>query len=155
MIYLWQKIRDAVVAVKSEADFAGPHSLLNQDQGVRAVLQVTNDLCFLEADRLRLKDWGGDILSSATDVESVSTCLKSVSSQPFHTWLIDIADSLARFDWRSASFPRLTSEQELLKRAFRGSSGYLALRKEVLKHLKGLKNDVAARAERVMEILKY
>jgi DGQHR domain-containing protein len=155
LIYLWQRIRDAVVAEKSEADFAGPYSLLNQDQGIRAVLQVTNDLCFLEADRLRLKEWSGDILSSASDIESVSTYLRSVSSQPFHAWLISVADGLATFDWRSASFPGLTGEQELLKRAFRGSSGYLALRKEVLKHLKGLKNDVAACAGRVMEILKY
>ena len=155
LIFLWQRINQAVVAIKSEAEFAGPFSLLNQDQGVRAVLQVTNDLCYLEADRLQLKDWTEDVISPASDLESVSNSLRKIPEIPCSQWLQDVATNLAKFDWRSSSSPGLTEEQQLLKNGFRGSSGYLTLKKQVLKHLLGLGGEVGDTAGRVIEALKY
>ena len=44
--------------VKNDVDpaFNGLHSLLNQDQGIRAFLYATNDLWYVRADALSLAE---------------------------------------------------------------------------------------------------
>jgi hypothetical protein len=42
---------------------------------------------------------------------------------------------MASFDWRSADAPDLSEQDKLIRRAFRGSGGYAALRGEIIKYL--------------------
>ena len=78
VILIWQEIAAAVAASKAEwakelrtipgasdEDDGDPalmdrYSLLNSDQGVRAVLGAANDLCWVETDDLKLFDFASD-----------------------------------------------------------------------------------------------
>ena len=56
--------------------FFGQNTLMNQDQGLRILLQVVNDLCFVRADELALDDWGGEL----KEVESQGQITVSIHS---------------------------------------------------------------------------
>jgi DGQHR domain-containing protein len=115
--------------------FAGRFTLLNTDQGVRAFLQVVNDVCYLMADDLALRTWPTDRAEARSDLEDVTTALTDLGGQPVSAVLRDLADTLAHFDWRTSSHESLTPEQRTLKAAFRGSGGYRELRRQLLLHL--------------------
>ena len=133
--------------------FYGPDLLLNQDQGIRALLYTLNDLLFINADELSLSEWGGSSASDADD-EAVENALKSIKKQ---TKLVEfcklLANELASFDWRASDAPELDEHQSLLKAAFRGSGGYRELRKHVLKHLLSGDEVIAESAKEVLDNL--
>lgn len=140
----------------SDLAFFGPNTLLNQDQGIRTLLHVLNDACFVRADVLRLHEWYGTESTRGSEDERLSangTSLKKKSR--IVRFLKELANGLATYDWRASSGPGLTEEQRTLKAAFRGSGGYKALRGDVLKHLASSSGDVAAAAAEVLEILGY
>ena len=113
--------------------FFGQHNLLNQDQGIRTLLQVTNDLCYVTADELVLgaSEW----LGRRKD-RSLSDILEQFSENEELSFFIgNLALSLASYDWRASGCPGLTDEQRTLKASFRGSGGYRELRGDVLSHL--------------------
>ena len=58
--------------------FFGPHNLLNNDQGIRVILQITNDLCFIRADELRLYKWGDRQHDEHLDEEDISVAIDSL-----------------------------------------------------------------------------
>ena len=52
--YAWAEVlreEDDWDAETDDPAFYGAHSLLNTDQGIRGLLFVTNDLCYVMADR--------------------------------------------------------------------------------------------------------
>ncbi len=115
--------------------FYGPNSLLNQDQGIRALLYVLNDILFVNADNLSLAEWGGSSASGASE-EEITEALKSLEKlTKLKNFVEVLAKELATYDWRASDAPGLNEAQSLLKAAFRGSGGYKELRKHVLKHL--------------------
>ena len=121
---------------QQDAAFTSPYSLLNRDQGIRGLLYITNDLCYVRADDLRLRDWVSDQDASAVDERAVATALESLKDrQEVNQFLEAIADSLVRYDWRTSSAPGLTEDQRTLKAALRGSGGYRELRRQLLRHL--------------------
>jgi DGQHR domain-containing protein len=150
LIVVWNELKDAIA--KTEAQwakrlrqthagnakgddlaFSGMHTLLSTDQGVRAVLAVTNDLCYLEADALKLSALVfGDQDVGPTDTESVQAALAKFKQTSVRKFLSVIASALTAYDWRSASAPGLTPEQRTDKLAFRGSGGYRELRRQLL-----------------------
>lgn len=160
LIYLWNSIQTSVKAVKGgwaeklratdykrlvsgDAAFSGPHSLLNNDQGISVVLNISNDFLFRNSDRLKLKEWQLD-----TEV-NVSEALENlVKKQKGITQFIDqIANAIATFDWRSSGAENLTEAERVSKLALRGGSGYREFRRQLLKHLsnnKELADDAGA-----------
>lgn len=166
LIYAWQQLAAAVQASKetwanhlrdiaakrSKAEnhgnadtkpsgpdpaFAGRFTLLNADQGVRGVLFLTNDLCFLDADALKLQDWGTTEVRQSSDEKEVSAQLKLLAKQPVAKLLTQIATALASFDWRTYGTPDLDEDARLRAAAYRGSSGYKELRRQLLVHCEG------------------
>jgi len=133
--------------------FYGPNLLLNQDQGIRALLYTLNDFLSINADELSLSEWGGSSASDAGET-AVEEALKSLKKQ---TKLVEfcksLANELATYDWRASDAPELDEKQSLLKAAFRGSGGYKELRKNVLKHLLSGKKVIADSAQEILNVL--
>lgn len=111
-------------------------SLLNQDMGLRAVLSLTNDIFVTCADTWGLYDWRVPQMED-TDLQAEATeALSRIDKAPFAGKLADLAKGLVAYDWRSLDGPGVkNTPDEVLKRSFRGSGGYTALKIEVLKSL--------------------
>ncbi|WP_135210305.1 DGQHR domain-containing protein [Vitreimonas flagellata] len=146
-----QDLRQSSVAKNKSDDaaFYGPYALINTDQGVRGFLHVLNDLCFASASRLALDKWAADEAAGAADETAVSNALRGISEQKIAGVLDDIAKNLATFDWRSSAAPNLSEEQRLAKLAYRGSGGYLELRRRILEHLVSSSSTLKSMVERV------
>lgn len=147
IIQAWQDLRDAIErnnkqfwirAYNKDANraFTDKTSWLNQDQGVRAVLTVINDIFYDSAIHWRLDRWQfPEHSENETPPEEVDAALQSLASAPFRARMIELADGLACFDWRSLEGPEVKGDEnvEVRKRSYRGSGGYAALREDVLR----------------------
>jgi hypothetical protein len=161
LILLWSDFAKAVGRTRSEwsksigsGGLFSMHSLVNSDQGVRAVLQVANDLVYIKALDLDLFNWQMDLPNTeALEIEDVTSALKAARAQPFAPFLSVLAERLALFDWRTASAPGLSEEHRVQKLAFRGSGGYRELRRQLLRHLISGDKILAPAAQRVASIL--
>ncbi|MEN6335855.1 MAG: DGQHR domain-containing protein [Phycisphaerales bacterium] len=141
---------------KDDPAFLGPYTLLNQDQGIRIILQVINDLCYVSADALSLDKWGGRKGSGGSDVDQVTEGVVSLrKTARIYGFLKAIGESMSSYDWRASSAPGLTEEQATQKAAFRGSGGYKELRRHVLRHIASSKGSVASAAKDVLQRLGY
>ena len=141
--------------------FFGPNNLLNQDQGVRVLLQTLNDLHFVSVDdlalfELRFED-EVDLSADLSDESAISGALESLRQQPWYRdFITPLALSLASYDWRSSKAPGLSRDEQTLKASFRGSAGYRDFREHMLRHLvdvgPALVSDIA---RRVLAALGY
>ena len=148
---LRQQVRPAGIPPTLNLAFYGPNTLLNQDQGIRALLYVLNDFLYINADDLGLTEWGGSSVVG-TDESGVTEALHSLSKQSrLKEYVESLTDALATYDWRASDAPGLDEQQSLLKAAFRGSGGYRELRRHVLKHLTGKASRIAKTAEEVLK----
>lgn len=161
LIHVWSALHDEIGKSKAEwaeslrnycaslfdedddAAFYGKYSLLTTDQGVRGVLFIANDLCYVMADDLKLSQWRWEDVErkspkdvAATDERAVSVALASLHEQPVAKFAVQIARGLATFDWRTSSTPDLPVAIRRQQSIFRGSSGYKDLRLMLLEHLK-------------------
>ena len=120
---------------RGDPAFVGRHNLLNQDQGLRAFLQVSNDILYVAANSWLLED----LVSEVTDrgeSPGVALALRHFEgNQALGDYIDALSRALAEFDWRSSDAPGLTSDERLRRSAFRGSGGYRVLREELLRHL--------------------
>ena len=155
LIFIWQKLREAVknkiegwpeklrsfdqdqenIFFEHEYDlaFLGSKTLLNQEQGVRGVCLVCNDILYLEAVHLGLNDWQvADIDAGETRHSDIDRCLAELDKQPFANVISAAVMSLADFDWRSSDAPDLAPEEALKKSGFRGTGGYGRVRQDLL-----------------------
>jgi hypothetical protein len=156
----WQKALRVVKerdleAAKDDAAFFGSHTLIAQDQGIRAFLSVVNDLTFLSADKLKLGAWGEGSNISSVDLTVVTQALKSLKKTEVFPFLSNLGKQLAKFDWRASSAPGLSSTESLMKSAFRGSGGYRELRSQILLGLADGKDTIGAAAKSAVERLGY
>lgn len=133
----WAKaLRDGQVHKDPDLAFEGPTTLPNTDQGVRAILAIYNDLCFVRADSLGLKSWQPDEFSEGHSEVGIRQSLESLRGQSdIDSFLQAVAQGLATYDWRTYGSNTLTSSEKSAKARFRGSTGYRELREDVLKHL--------------------
>ena len=117
--------------------FVGNRTMLNQEQGVRGVLAVANEIFFSLAQiKPELFDLETEVLpGTATNIEDVTIALEELRNSELVKRVNDFGSAIAGFDWRSADAFGLSDEQRMLKRAFRGSSGYVALREQLFRHL--------------------
>ncbi|WP_175494429.1 DGQHR domain-containing protein [Herbiconiux ginsengi] len=169
LIAAWSHLRDEIAVTEApwaaalreeypEADgdvaFAGPTTLPNTDQGVRAVLSVLNDLSFVRADELDLRNWPASDFAEGTSEIGLSESLRSLSTLRANNFLREIATELASYDWRTYGAPGLTDSQRSSKARFRGSTGYRELRQDVLSHLANGRNEqIAEVASEVLSML--
>jgi hypothetical protein len=172
LIYMGKHFRDAVAQSRAawakelrkaearltestDAAFDGDYSLINTDQGIRGLLYVTNDLCYLKDEDLALQDWQAGDDAAASDADAVTAALKSLEHEPVAKLLEIIASHLASFDWRASSTPGLSDDERLRKAALRGAGGYKELRRLLLVHLAGYRDDVGKAALAAISLLKY
>lgn len=128
--------------------FAGPVSLLNQEQGIRGVLAITNDLFFHKANDWQLARWETEeVADKETDDLDVSLALESISKQSFFQKISSLAHVLAGFDWRSADADDLTYEQKMEKRALRGSGGYAQFKQHLFRFISSTESEFQPLAE--------
>jgi DGQHR domain-containing protein len=115
LILAWEELRAAVQRTHGWADslrsstlgpvdsaFSGAHTLLNQDQGVRAVLFAFNDLSYVSDEDLELDAWETVGAGDATP-SNIGESLITAKKQPFASFLRELAAEMAEFDWRAAS----------------------------------------------------
>lgn len=125
---------------KSDLAFAGSHSLLATDQGVRGILSVTNDMCYVSAKEQRLDEWESErFFEETVMIEAVTAALHELREKPIKSFLEAIATELTLFDWRTSAFPGFSREQQDKQAIYRGSSGYRALRLDLVQLLKSAK----------------
>lgn len=146
LIYLWQEVHTA--ATESGADWlsvfddrrelavSGPDSLLNQEQGVRGMLAVANEMLVSLADTLDPETWkvGSSYAGETTD-EDISEALGSLRDTGLAEFISSFAAVAIQFDWRSVTAPGLSPDEQLKKRALRGSGGYALIKRLLLEHL--------------------
>ena len=172
LIYIWQEferavsestatwaetLRDADLNLKFDADaaFRGGTTLLNTDQGVRAVLAVMNDLCYVRADTLNLRSWQSSVFVEGTSVIGIKEALDTLRTHEAAQFIASVMERLADYDWRTFAAPGLTQDAQSAKARFRGSTGYRELRRDLLDHLSAGPDDVATTAIGVLELLGW
>jgi len=169
LIYLWNELRDAVEesserwardlrdakkqeykkAIDGDPAFSGPYTMLNNDQGISVILNVTNDLLFLNREKLKLQDWH---LNAESDPATGLADLKK--RKAISGFVSDLAKDLSGFDWRSSAAKGLSEENLILKLSYRGGSGYKQFRRQLLKHLFASK-EFGASAKKIYQILGF
>ncbi len=157
---VWAEVLRKEVKTKKKGSnqdpaFAGSYTLLNTDKGVRGMLYITNDLCYIRVDDLKLWDWEIQGSPEASDETAVISALNSLKKQPVDKFLISIAEGLSTYDWRTSGAPGLTQEEQLMKGSFRGGGGYKSLRHQLLLHLANSGGDVGKAAGKVLDLLGY
>ena len=172
LMFMGQKMRDAIAecdydwaeVLREEADdhdegedpaFYGKHSLWNTDQGVRGLLFITNHLCYLLAEALRLDEWFSFTSSGADDQEAVDEELEVLHQHPVGAFLDELSSELAKFDWRTSAATGLSEGERVLKATYRGGTGYRELRRQILRHLSNGSGTVAEVADEVYKLLGY
>lgn len=143
--------------------FYGDYSLISTDQGIRGLLFVVNDLCFVQSHQLGLAEWRWESVSgelrnkgaAATDEAAVAAAVKSFRKTDAAKFVCDITDGLASYDWRTSSTPEMRDDERMRQAVFRGSSGYKEMRRQLLKHLCDHKGKVGKAAETVTKALGY
>jgi hypothetical protein len=175
LIYVGQCVRDAIRDSKEswakalrqaqsqgkifnsheDPAFYGRYSLLTTDQGIRGLLYVVNDTCYIRAKELKLSSWRLEGEAEASDEHAIRDAIGSLERQPAADFLKEIADALSKYDWRTSSAPDLSEREQLKKAALRGSGGYKELRRDLLRHLAREGNDVGKAAKNVASALRY
>jgi DGQHR domain-containing protein len=142
----------------SDLAFIGKYSLLATDQGVRGIMQVTNDMCYVGADKLELEKWEWEeaLEEDTISVASVAQALRELREHPAVPFLESIVREVSKFDWRTSSTPGLTEPERQAQLVFRGSSGYKEIRRQLLQRLTESK-DVSTHsiAAEVIKRLRY
>jgi len=164
LIQLWIEIREAIADSTSifwirefgkdvERAFAGKDSWLNQDQGIRAILNVANDIFFERARVWHLDRWKFGFSEGSGGDEEITDALKSLKNTYFQQFIKQLAVGLVHFDWRALEAPGVKDDEKLAteKRSFRGAGGYAALRVDVLRTLASENNDVGSAAAALIQ----
>ncbi|MHB1988272.1 MAG: DGQHR domain-containing protein [Acidimicrobiales bacterium] len=172
IIFLWQQLQDAVAKSKDDwavnlreedseappnvdAAFSRRFSLLNTDQGVRGVLSIFNDLCYVQADHLKLDDLESSDIRDGTAEGAISNALEILAAAPVGAFVKQLAGSLASYDWRTSGTPGLSERLRSEKARFRGGTGYRELRSDLLHHVAAAGGDVANVATEVINALGF
>ncbi len=114
--------------------FAGEHSLLATDQGIRAVHNIFNAIFQHIHDELRLSEWYSENVEESPTLESVDKAISSFTKMPDAQAAIDLISKslIDNFDWRVSSAPQLSEPEKRIQAAYRGSGGYSLMMKDLL-----------------------
>ncbi|MBN2351772.1 MAG: DGQHR domain-containing protein [Spirochaetales bacterium] len=158
-----REVNDPGLFESEDPAFYGNYSLISTDQGIRGILFIVNDLCFIESVELGLDKWRWEDVNvdsamqnvAATDEIVVSAALKSFRRTKAAKFIENITDGLVSYDWRVSSTPSLTDKERMRQAIFRGSSGYKEIRLQLLHHLLNFKGEVAEASGVVIKALGY
>jgi DGQHR domain-containing protein len=128
----------------------GRQSMLASDQGVRAFMLILNEVTYLEQEQLGLSRWLLPPSEDSIDPEQVAEALASLDSTEIRVHLRAVAEAVATFDWRSSKAPGVRGSLEKEKAIYRGSGGYVALRRDVYKVLLDSSSPLVKRAAKRM-----
>ncbi len=153
----WSKyIRDAEPQESlqgTDPAFVSAQSFLTSDVGIRGLLFVANDLCFLRSTELSLSSWNID-RPTEPDHQSISNAIDSLAKTETGKFLKLLSTHLADFDWRSSAARGLLPQEVTVKKTLRGSGGYREMRRLLLDHLSKFTDDVGTAAKSALKILK-
>lgn len=141
--------------------FFGRHNLLNQDQGVRTLLQVANDVFFVSSPNISFAGFSSTPGDNTLDQDGLTATARvrhaytELRASEIGDRSLALAQALASYDWRASSAPGLSSDEEVLKQSFRGSGGYRQMRESVLRHLSEGEGWVADAATGIRARLGY
>lgn len=153
-----EAVKESSASSIKDPAFASPTTLLATDQGVRGVLQVTNDMCYVASDQIKLMDWFlEDDESDVLDPQAISAAISSLRKHPVNSFLKMISQELCRFDWRTSSEKSIAGDaQRRAQMVFKGSSGYKELRQQLIEVLsRSSEKMVKDSALAVKSLLKY
>jgi DGQHR domain-containing protein len=138
--------------------FASKYSLLSTDQGVRGILHIYNDLCYINAKNLELNEfiWNDELKEDFIDLLDVDRALENFVDTKLSQFIDEISKSVVNFDWVTSSTPELSEAKRKNQMVFKGSSGYKEIRKQLLLTLSESKfPEVKESALTVYRILRY
>ena len=140
-----------------DAAFAGRYSILATDQGVRGVLQVSNDLSYQSRNEIPFGRWERTTSSSGVDIQEVSASLEHLNQQiEIAAFIKSLAHGISSFDWRSAAIPGLPDDIVSFQSRFRAGSGYRQVRLQLLNHFVTVGDPTfSERAQAVQRALRY
>jgi len=155
-----RQLEDAELFEGDDPAFYGQYSLISTDQGIRGILYIINDLCFVARDSIKLNEWRFDEVPSkkkaaATEETIVTESLHSLSKTEVARYIDSIATALADYDWRTSSTPKLPEQIRIRQGVFRGSSGYKEMRRQLLGHIKDKGGSLGLFATTVSSSLGY
>ena len=122
--------------------FAGPHTLLATDQGVRAILYVYNAVAQCAYEDATLETWEADF--EPENVTSDEAIFATYDALLKKKTIVEFVKAIAAclidggFDWRTSSEPLLNKNREAaqMQAAYRGSSGYTVLEKSCIHYVR-------------------
>lgn len=139
--------------------YASKLSLISTDQGVRGFLSIVNDMIFMVSDEIKLNQIYSpdEVREDRIASEDIEKCLAIFHNEKLlMSYLSDIAESLAKFDWRTASTPGLDKIIRQRQMVYKGSSGYKEIREALLNHLRTSSNQkIAKNSESILRSLGY
>lgn len=108
------------------------------DQGVRAVMQVVNNVLFLCAGEVGLTSWPQEEWQESEPQAAVAEALESMAADTAIAGALeDIASALCSFDWRAATASGLSDDERAQRSGYKGGSGYRLLRERLYATLDG------------------
>jgi DGQHR domain-containing protein len=154
VVLMWNLLRDSIkssnekwaTAIRREETtlfhanedkaFYGKFSMINSDQGVRGIMMVINDMCFLFSKNISF-DIQAEISleEESVDEKELGEMIKLFHKHELYNYLSEIASVLSIFDWRTSSIPGLNDNEKKSQLVYRGGSGYKELRLDLLKLL--------------------
>ena len=151
------KAEDRELTGDRDPAFAGLYSLLATDQGVRGFLQVANDVSFDLSASLELDDWIRERQSEATEGNEVATAVGELRSiDKIATFVGNLCEDIAQFDWSSSVTPGLPEETRNRQALYRAGSGYREVRRQLLLHLaEKSTSPIKESADRIVKALGY
>ena len=180
IVYIWKKMSDAIEKSKlkwaedlrnldeniqlfnSDYDpaFYSKYSLISTDQGVRGFMHIINDMVFMNAAELNIRDIGwkyeNEIKEDRIDSEDLYRAIKDLEKSSLNKFISELCSELTNFDWRTSSEPNLSTEERRAQMVFKGSSGYKELRSQLIQLLINSKNKkMSSVAKNIWGVLGY
>lgn len=132
----------------------GKKTFLNTDQGIRALWLAINDIFISKLNEWALFEWLPIDEYGSTSEEGVTREIKNLMSHPIAEKITALAEALATFDWRTSTAKGLSDEQVMIRKGFKGSGGYVDLKRLVLEHITSTCADSDV-ADAALTALKY
>lgn len=135
MIPLREEHKTDILEPDFEPAMFGKKTFLNTDQGIRALWLAVNDIFIAKLNEWNLFEWLPiDEFGSASE-GGVTREIENLISQPVAEKITALGEALASYDWRTSTAKGLSEEQILIRKGFKGSGGYVDLKRLLLEHV--------------------